>query len=86
MSLLKLFTFQTEEEYDKARSTGYIESYDIMRVKVYHSPEGTGYHDFPVHSQEEFDKLTERLNSTGQKFETYRHKHAYSGADYYDHD
>lgn len=82
MSLLKLFTFQTEEEYDKARSTGYIESYDIMRVRVYHSPEGTGYRDFPVHHQEALDKLTERLNSTGQRFETYRHKSSYNIKNY----
>lgn len=76
------FTFQTEADYNQARFTGYIDTYDIARVKVYHSPDSTGYSDFPVHSQEELNQTIARLQANGQKFEVYQHKHFYDISDY----
>ena len=47
------FTFITEQEYHKAKSTGYIEKYDLMRIEIY-DENGMMIGDYPVHTMEEF--------------------------------
>lgn len=81
------FTFLTEADYNTARFTGSINTYDMVRVKQYHSSdhhgvESTHYHDYPVHSKEELSKLVAKLQSEMTKFEVYQSKHYYDIQDY----
>ena len=49
------FTFETEDDQRAAERTGYIESYDCVRMEVKH-PQG-GSIDFPVKNRESYHKL-----------------------------
>ena len=52
------FTFETEDEQRQAElQTGYIDSFDCVRMVVRH-PQG-GEIDFPVKNRESFEKLKE---------------------------
>jgi hypothetical protein len=73
------FTFKTQEAYDNARLTGFIDCYDIVRIKRFDS---TGLFDFPVHTQEDFEKVTQNYNKLGIKFEAYASKHFFDIQDY----
>ena len=45
------FTFETEEEYETAKSTGFIDWFDMVRMNI-ELPNGSQW-DFPVKSKEE---------------------------------
>jgi hypothetical protein len=45
------FTFKTDAEYSKARFTGFIPEYKVIRMKI---ERGSNTYDFPCHSEEEF--------------------------------
>lgn len=69
------FTFQTESDYNKAYFSGYINRYQMARIKLYHSTESTGYYDYPVHSKEELDRSVDKFTNQGRKFEVYQSEH-----------
>jgi hypothetical protein len=72
------FTYQTCEDQYEAERTGYIESYDCVRVEVRH-PEG-GIIDFPVKSRESYMKTVEAYGERLVK--TYPTVHSYDLQDY----
>jgi|TARA_R110000868_G_scaffold158232_1_gene386223 hypothetical protein len=76
------FKFKTEAEYMSARFIGYIEEYDMARFDVLYD-NGTRM-DFPVHSEEEFNKESERLKNDSQvkNIRTYQSSHWYDIQDY----
>ncbi len=76
------FTFKTDSDYMRARFGGYIPTYQMARVRVYHNNDSDGFNDFPVHSQEELDWLVERYEKAGRKFEAYQSEHFYDIQDY----
>lgn len=77
------FTFKTDNDYHNARGSGYIDTYDIVRVEV--QREGGGSVDFPVHSEEELHKLLEEYKQKGIKInKIYPAQHAYDIQDYYE--
>jgi hypothetical protein len=49
------FTFESEDDQRAAELTGYIESYDCVRMEIKH-PQG-GILDFPVKNRESYYKL-----------------------------
>lgn len=64
------FTFITEQEYHKAKSTGYIDQYDLMRIEIY-DENGMMIGDYPVHTMEEFIRDVKYFNEKNTKFSTY---------------
>lgn len=74
------FTFQTESDYHKARQIGYIDNYQMARIKVLHSAEG--FSDFPVHSAEEMKNCISKLDKAGSKYEVYQSSHYYDISEY----
>jgi hypothetical protein len=74
------FTFEKESDYESARRTGYIDLFDIVRIKV--SYEG-GSIDYPVKSREEFEnELANVPLRNGEIVEMYQDQHYYDIADY----
>ena len=51
------FTFKTDAEYSKARFTGFIPEYKVLRVTI---EKGSNTYDFPIHSEEEFHETMKR--------------------------
>ena len=76
------FKFKTEAEYMSARVRGYIEEYDMARFDVLF--ENGIQRDFPVHSEEEFEKEFERLKNDSQvkNIRPYHSTHWYDIEDY----
>ena len=72
------FTFQTEDEQFAAERTGYIESYDCVRMEV--SKHGSII-DFPVKNRESYDRLLNSL-SKDQINKIYPIVHSYDSSDY----
>lgn len=72
------FTYQTIAEYEAAQRTGYIESFDCVRVTVKHSQGGEI--DFPVKSREELNKVLDFHGSS--IYDVYPTVHSYDVQDY----
>lgn len=80
-----VFTFKTDNDYHNARSSGYIDDYDIVRIEVKH-PSGGGV-DFATHSEEEYFEALRRIRESGAEIvRTYQDKMYYDINDYYDAD
>lgn len=80
-----VFTFKTDNDYHNARSSGYIDDYDIVRIEVKH-PSGGGV-DFATHSEEEYFEALKRIRESGAEIvRTYQDKMYYDINDYYDPD
>lgn len=80
-----VFTFKTDNDYHNARSSGYIDDYDIVRIEVKH-PSGGGV-DFATHSEEEYFEALKRIRESGAEIvRTYQDKMYYDINDYYDAD
>jgi hypothetical protein len=74
------FTFETENEYEAARCTGYIDLFDIVRMKVSYGQDSV---DYPIRSREEFEKeLVDVPLRNGTIVEIYQAQHYYDMADY----
>lgn len=75
------FTFETNNDYMEATKTGYIDSFDIVRVNVKYS-DGCQV-DFPVKSREEFNQLIDNASKNGNEIlEMYQAEHYYDVAEY----
>jgi len=76
------FTFKTDNDYHNARSSGYIDDYDIVRIEA----SGNGRTvDFPVHSEEQYLQTINDFKQRGIKInKVYPDKHYYDINDYYD--
>jgi hypothetical protein len=76
------FTFKTDDDYYNARSSGYIDEYDIVRIEA----SGNGRTiDFPLHSEEQYIKTINDFKQKGIKInKVYPEKHYYDINDYYD--
>jgi len=76
------FDFDTEEEYFKARCSGYIPDYNIARITRQHR-DGSSI-DYPCHSQEEFVKSIHQwiLDDTVKSISAYHAIHYYDINDY----
>ncbi len=72
------FTFETEQEQFDAEFTGYIESYDCVRVELRH-PNG-GIIDYPVKNREALKKNIEFHGDSIVKI--YQTEHSYDIQDY----
>lgn len=72
------FTFETEDEQFAAERTGYIESYDCVRMEVRH-PQG-GSTDFPVKNRESYETLLKQ--NEGYIVTVYPTVHSYDVYDY----
>jgi hypothetical protein len=72
------FTYETEEEYRNAELSGYIESFDCVRVTIKHSQGGEI--DFPVKSREELNKVLDFHGSS--IYDIYPTVHSYDVQDY----
>ena len=72
------FTFETEAEQFAAERTGYIESYDCVRMEIKH-PQG-GSVDFPVKNRESYIKHIEMYGDRISKI--YATEHSYDIQDY----
>jgi len=78
-----VFTFKTDNDYHNARSSGYIDDYDVVRIEVRH-PSGGGV-DFATHSEEEYFEALDRIKKSGSEIlKTYQDKMYYDINDYYD--
>ncbi|MBM3201309.1 MAG: hypothetical protein FJZ56_02750 [Chlamydiae bacterium] len=75
------FTFKTIEEHENAKSGGYIDEYDIVRVVMQNDFKTV---DFPVHSLEEYNKIKNNENKAKYIVKSYQEKHVYDVQDYYD--
>jgi hypothetical protein len=75
------FTFETEAEYTEAQMTGYIDSFDIVRVTVIYDH---AYQvNFPLKSREEFYECLANTSARGgQITELYQAVHSYDIMDY----
>jgi hypothetical protein len=75
------FTFEMHEDYQKAAATGYIDTFDIVRICRKSGEDEEGYSiDYPCKSREEFDWNVDRYEST--ILEMYQAKHYYDVMDY----
>lgn len=76
------FDFDTEEEYYKARGTGYIPDYNIARIKRKHT-DGSLI-DYPCHSKQEFLTDIKRwlLDDSVISIEAYHDIHYYDIEEY----
>jgi len=54
------FTFETEVDYEKAKSSGYIRTFDIVRIKIKDVVVGNTI-DYPVYSKEGYKKELQKL-------------------------
>lgn len=77
-----VFTFKTEDEYLSARSSGYIDDYDVVRIQV---SMGGRTVDYPLHSEEEYIKDIKRLKEIGADIQkVYQDKMYYDIQEYAD--
>lgn len=72
------FTFQTEDEQFAAERTGYIESYDCVRMEIRY-PDQLGTVDFPVKNRQDYERL---LLTDGCIIKVYPTVHSYDVQDY----
>jgi hypothetical protein len=54
------FTFETEVDYEKAKSSGYITTFDVVRIKIKDIVAERTI-DYPVHTREQYSKELRKL-------------------------
>jgi hypothetical protein len=54
------FTFETEADYEKAKSSGYITTFDVVRIKIKDIVAERTI-DYPIHSREQYSKELRKL-------------------------
>jgi hypothetical protein len=54
------FTFETEADYEKAKSSGYITTFDVVRIKIKDIVAERTI-DYPVYSREQYSKELRKL-------------------------
>lgn len=74
------FTFDTDEQLIRAEGRGYIESYDVVRVKVQTS---TYDIDFPCKTRQQYEEALARYTN-GEIKEVYQAIHMYDILEHYD--
>lgn len=76
------FTFNSEAQLDRAQMSGYIESYDIVRVCL--KLDNGNQVDFPLKSREDYINQVDRINSDDAivSAEFYPAEHMYDVQDY----
>lgn len=76
------FKFKTETDYWNARSRGYIDQYDMVRVHV-KSVDGESSVDYPIHSEEDYIKTMDELkNKSHLECSVYQSTHYYDVSEY----
>jgi len=75
------FTFDTIEQYERAKASGYIDTYDVVRVVMQNDYRTV---DYPVHSLEEYNQIKNNENKVKFLVKSYQDKHYYDIHDYYD--
>ena len=78
------FTFDTEAHLSRAQMTGYIESYDMVRICIRRLDNGNQI-DFPLKTREDYYNEVARLNERASEFEmveVYQDTHMYDIQDY----
>ena len=78
------FTFDTEVQLSRAQMTGYIESYDMVRICVKRLDNGNQI-DFPLKTREDYYNEVARLNERSNDYdmvEIYQDTHMYDIQDY----
>ena len=78
------FTFDTDVDLRRAESSGYIESYDMVRICVKRLDNGNQV-DFPVKTREDYYETVSSLNERANEFEMveiYPDTHMYDVQDY----
>lgn len=76
------FTFNSEAQLDRAQMSGYIESYDIVRVCL--KLDNGNQIDFPLKSKEDYINQVNRINNDDAivSAEFYSAEHMYDVQDY----
>jgi len=78
------FTFDNDVQLRNAEMSGYIESYDIVRICVKRLDNGNQV-DFPVKSREDYFETVASLNERANEYEMveiYQDTHCYDMYDY----
>ena len=78
------FTFDSDVELRRAQMTGYIESYDMVRICVKRLDNGNQI-DFPLKTREDYFNEVARLNERFNEYdmvEIYQDTHMYDIQDY----
>ena len=78
------FTFDSDVELRRAQMTGYIESYDMVRICVKRLDNGNQI-DFPLKTREDYFNEVARLNERSNEYdmvEIYQDTHMYDIQDY----
>jgi hypothetical protein len=73
------FTYKTDEEFQKAKERGYIESYNIVRINI---SDNKGFFNYPIHSEEEFNKVINFLETININYNIHPDIHSYDIQDY----
>ena len=78
------FTFDTDVELRRAELSGYIESYDMVRICVQRLDNGNQV-DFPIKSREDYFETVSNLNERTNEYdmvEIYQDTHSFNMYDY----
>lgn len=78
------FTFDNDAQLSNAERSGYIESYDIVRICVKRLDNGNQI-DYPIKTREDYIKTVSRLNERSNEFdmvEIYQDTHMFDIQDY----
>jgi hypothetical protein len=78
------FTFDNDAQLSNAERSGYIESYDIVRICVKRLDNGNQI-DYPIKTREDYIKTVSRLNERANEFdmvEIYQDTHMFDIQDY----
>jgi len=78
------FTFDTDVDLRRSQSSGYIESYDMVRICVKRLDNGNQV-DFPIKSREDYFETVASLNERFNEYdmvEIYQDTHSFDMYDY----
>jgi hypothetical protein len=78
------FTFDNDAQLSNAERSGYIESYDIVRICVKRLDNGNQI-DYPIKTREDYIKTVSRLNERSNEYdmiEIYQDTHMFDIQDY----
>jgi hypothetical protein len=78
------FTFDNDAQLSNAERSGYIESYDIVRICVKRLDNGNQI-DYPIKTREDYMKTVSRLNERSNEYdmiEIYQDTHMFDIQDY----
>jgi len=78
------FTFDTDVELRRAESSGYIKSYDMVRICIKRLDNGNQV-DFPIKSREDYFDQVASLNERSNEYEMveiYQDTHSFDMYDY----